>query len=260
MPDDKMPDNYQSDTEDSAAREGDDNGPTSIASSVSSHKAAPQGLITAPTTEHSPAGQLHGGPFVNDLPVRPAQYPHSLITSELEQHHYAEGGGMTVGAPPALQPHGGMAMTDILASHDTSSRRPSFYSPSEYSSTPSNTLYSTNWQTATTAPSTTPMYANAFTPQQQHHAAQAPPGTYVQQPQQPQQQSVTMAQGQPYMGAAYDGLGARYEPVPDMFRPAAVAHNPASQSPGYPTYVNHDTRALPGTGYKLDPVGRNALH
>lgn len=253
MPDDKMPDNYQSDNEDSAGREGDDNGPTSIASSVSSHKAAaPHALITTPTTEHSPAGPLHGGPFADDLPVRPAQYAQSFITSDLEQHHYAEAGSMAVGTPPTLQPHGGMTMTDMLAPHDAS-RRPSFYSQSEYSNTPTSLFNGNNWQTATTAPSATPMYANAFTPQQQHHPTQTAPGAYV------QQQPVTMAQGQPYMGPPYEGL-PRYDSVSDMFRPTAVPHNPASQSPGYPTYVNHDTRALPGTGYKLDPLGRNPLH
>jgi len=251
MPDDKIPDNYQSDNEDGSAREGDDSGQNSVAPGVSPNKpAAPHSLITTPTTEHSPAGPLHGGPFVNDLPVRPAQYAQSMITSDLEQHHYAEGGALTVGAPPPLQPHGSMAMTDMLGPHDTS-RRPSFYSQSEYP-TPSASLYNANnWQTSTTAPSATPMYANTFTPQQQHHPSQPAAGTYV------QQQPVTMAQGQSYLGAAYDGL-PRYDN--DLFRPAAVTNNPASQSPGYPTYVNHDNRALAGTGYKLDPLGRNPLH
>ncbi|KAH8910123.1 hypothetical protein BR93DRAFT_461043 [Coniochaeta sp. PMI_546] len=256
MPDDKMPDSYQSDNEDSAAREGDDNGPTSISSSLSPNEAtAPHALITTPSTEHSPAGALHGGPFVNDLPVRPAQYTQSMITSELvnEQHHYAEGGGITGGAPTTLQSHGSMAMTDILASSDPS-RRSSFYSPSEYTNPPSTGIYNANnWQTATTAPSAAPMYANAFTPQQQHHPTPPAQGAYA------PQQGVTMAQGQPYMGASYDGMH-RYDSVNDLFRPTAVSHNPASQSPGYPTYVHHDNRPQPATGYKLDPLGRNTLH
>lgn len=251
-----MPDSYQSDNEDSAAREGDDNGPTSISSSLSPNEAtAPHALITTPTTEHSPAGALHGGPFVNDLPVRPAQYTQSMITSELvnEQHHYAEGAGITGGAPTTLQSHGSMAMTDILASSDPS-RRSSFYSPSEYTNPPSTGIYNANnWQTATTAPSAAPMYANAFTPQQQHHPTPPAQGAYA------PQQGVTMAQGQPYLGASYDGMH-RYESVNDMFRPTAVSHNPASQSPGYPTYVHHDNRPQPATGYKLDPLGRNTLH
>ncbi|KAB5570377.1 hypothetical protein GE09DRAFT_1217816 [Coniochaeta sp. 2T2.1] len=259
MPDDKMPENYQSDNEDSTAREDDENGSTSIHSSVSPHKtAAPHAMLTTSSNEHSPADQLHRGPFVNDLPVRPAQYPQSLLTSELvnEQHHYAESGGMAVAPQPTLQSHGGMAMTDILASHDAS-RRPSFYnsSPTEYSNPPNNSMYNANtWQAATTAPSATPMYANAFTPQQPHHTALPAPGPYV--PQQP----VTVAQGQQYMGANYDGL-PRYDPGEALFSRTTVSHNSAAQSPGYPTYVQHDNnRQLPGTGYKLDPLGRNTLH
>jgi hypothetical protein len=253
MPDDKMPDNYQSDTEDSATKEGDDIGPTSIASSVSSHKPTPShALLTTPSTEHSPVGPLHGGPFVNDLPVRPAQYTQPMLTTDLEHHqHYAEG-AMTVGGQAPLQQHGSMVMADMLAPHETA-RRPSFYAQSDYS-TPSAGIYNTNsWQTTTTtAPNTATMYANTFAPQQQqHHPAQPAPGAYV------QQQPAAMTQGQQsYMGASFEGM-PRYDN--DMFRPAAISHNPASQSPGYPTFVGHDNRALPGAGYKMDPLDRTHL-
>lgn len=254
-------DNYQSDNEDGTARE-EETGPTSIPSSESSHKStAPHGLVTNPCTEHSPGDRLHGGPFANDLPVRPAQYSQSLITSELvpDQHQY-EGGGIAAGTSQTLQSHGSMAMNEILAPHDVSRRASAsvYNSPTGYSNASSTSIYNpNNWQTASTTSSTAPMYADAYPQQQQqqHHPAPPPSTVYV------QQQPVLMAQSQPYM-AGFDGMARGYDSGQDAFlRPSPVSHNPVTQSPGYPTYthIHHDNRALPGTGYKLDPLGRN-LH
>ena len=265
MADDNI-DSYQSDNEDGTAREEDDSGPASISCSVSPHKStAPHGLIPTSSTEHSPGGRLHGGPFANDLPVRPAQYTQALIPTDLvaDQHHYVEtGGSVAVGAPPTLPSHGSMAMNEILTPHDASRRASAsiYNSPTEYSNASSTSMYNpNNWQTATTASSTTPMYANAYPQQQQqqhqHHSVPPPPTAYV------QQQPVAMPQGQAYMGG-FDGL-PRYDAGHDaLFRPPTISHNPVTQSPGYPTYTNmhHDNRALPGAGYKLDALGRSTLH
>jgi hypothetical protein len=258
MPDDKIPDNYQSDNEDSGAREDDDNVPASMASSLSPHKTtAPHGILTTPSTEHSPAGPLQSGHFVDDLPVRPAhaQYSESITTTELgsEQHHYVEGGGMGVGQAPTIQSQRGLSLTGILGPLQVSRRSSLYNSPTEYSNAPTTSLYNpNNWQTATTAPSGAPMYAQSFTQQQQHHPP--PPSTaYV------QQQPVTMPHGQSYMGGSFDGL-PRYDPNHNaIFRPVAIPHNAVPQSSGYPTYIHPDNRALHVTSLKLDHLGRT-LH
>lgn len=255
MADDKIPDNYQSENEDGTAKEEDDHIGPSVSSSVSPQKTtAPHGLISTPSTEHSPAGPLQGGQFVGELPVRPAQY----VTADMdtEHHSYVEDGNMAVTAQATLQSHGSMAMTDILAPHDTG-RRPSLYnSPTEYSN-PSGAggLYNPNsWQTATSAPSATSMYANSFT-QQQAHTPQPPQGAFVHQP------PVTMTQGQPYIGAPFDGL-PRYDHAAhgNVFRSAMLPHSPGPQPQAYQAYMHHDNRALPGANLKMDPHGRNTLH
>lgn len=253
MADDKSPDNYQSENDDSGDK--DDSVPNSATSGISPLKTSnpPHGLITSTSTstDHSPAGPLQGGPFVSDLPVRPAHYPQSMIPSELgtDQHSY---GVEAAGMPPTLQSHGSMTMPEIIPQHDAS-RRQSLHqvynSPQEYSNPPSAGLYNTNtWGPATTAPSGPSMYTNTFT-QQQHPLP--PPQAYVQQ--QP------IPQGQTYMGGSFDGLPRYDSGHQSLYRPNNGQHNPVPPSQGY-DYLAHDNRSLPGTQLKLDPMGRNALH
>lgn len=262
MADDKIPDNYQSDNDDSNTAKDDENDPASISSSVSPLKTTtPHGLIPASTTaDQSQAGALQPGPFLSELPVRAAQYTQPMVPPDLgqEQHAYVEGGGMTVGTQGQLQPHANMAMAEICANpHDTSRRSSMFNSPTEYTAPPNPGIYSGNWQSGTTATSNASMYA--FTQQQhqqqqqqQQHQQNTGQTPFVQSP------SVAIGQGQQYLGPSFDGLARGYDPnQANLFRPGAV-HNAVPPPQGYPGYI--ENRDIPAGGLKMEPIGRARLH
>lgn len=243
MGDEKIPESYQSDTEDAGIKE-DSSVPSSAISGLPTllnPSNSPHGLSNS-STDHSPAGPLQGGPFVSDLPVRQAQYSQSMLPSDLgqtDQHHgYVEPGGGGGGHGLSLPTHGNpLAIPEILPAQHDAARRASlqvYNSPQEYSNPP----YANTWgqQTTTTAPQGQSMYANSPYPQQQHHHAPLPP---------PQQYS--LPQTQPYMSGSFDamrGYDYRQQPAP---------------SQGY-DYLSQDNRILPGPHLKLDSMGRNALH
>jgi invasion protein IalB len=100
-----------------------------------------------------------------------ATYPPSIITSDLghEQHPYVEVG--SIGAQTPLQPHSAMSMQNMSPiTHDTSRRMSLYDSPTEFTALANSSIYSGGWQVATTAPSTTTMYA--YTQQQQQQQQQ----------------------------------------------------------------------------------------
>lgn len=252
MADDKTPDNYQSDNEEgNAARDNDENDPSSMSSSVSPQKiTAPHNLMPPSNAEQNHSSALQAAPFISDLPVRTTHYVSPLVPPDIVQEHhaYVDGSGIAAGTPAQqLQPHPSMAMTDICANPHDASRRSSIFSPpAEYSGSPTPGMYPANWQSGTTAPNNTTMYA--FTQQHQQQHGQA---TFVPQP------SVPISQGQQYMGTSFDGMPRAYDPgQANLFRAPSV-HNPIPHSQAYPGYI--ENRAIPNPGLKMEPHGRPRL-
>ena len=251
MADDKIPDSYQSDNEDSGpAKEDEDPDPSSIQSSVSPQKTvAPHGLMQVGPPEQSPGGNIQGGPFMGELPVRGPHYQPHILPPELGagQHAYVEGGNMGVSNSAPLQTAGSMSLQEIIPDPHSQSRRPSlFNSPQEYGNPSAPGMYPA-WQQATTAPSNSPMYA--FTPQQPQQPQQGP---FV------QQQPMQMGQNQQFMGPSFDTLprGSYDSNQGDMFRAGNVGSATVSHTQTFPTYIPHDARA----GIKMETMGRSHLH
>lgn len=255
MADDKIPDNYQSENDDGLpTREEDEQQANSVSSDPKT--GPPHGLLAPTSTDHSPAGNLHGGPFMEALPVRSSHYAPHMMTSDLatEHHHFVDGVNMVGGQAP-LHTNGGMTLqvpSEIMPSPHDTSRRPSlFNSPTDYASPAGTTaMYAPPWQPSTTAPTMTSMYA--FTPQQ-------PPGqTFVSQPGVgiPQSQQGMRADGLPPSGN-FEHLISNNNP----FRQSSLPPAPVPQGPTYPHYLQHDGRQMAGTGVKVEGLGRGgALH
>ena len=251
MADDKIPDSYQSDNEDSGSAEKDEEAdPTSIQSSLSPQKtvAPHSGLMQVAPSEQSPGGNIQGGPYMGELPVRGPHYQPHIMPPDLGSgpHGFVEGGNMGVNNAPSLQPAGSMGLQEVIPDPHSQSRRPSlFSSPQDYGNPSAPGMYPA-WQQATTAPGNSPMYA--FTPQQPQPPQQGP---FVQQ--QPMQ-----IQNQQFMGQSFDSLPrGSYDPNQgDMFRPGNVGSATVPHSQTFPSYIPHDGRG----GIKLETLGRNHLH
>jgi hypothetical protein len=234
-------------------REDDEHGPTSITSSVSPPK---NGLMHSASAGHSPAGNLQGGPFMGgDLPVRGSQYAAHMIPSDIghEHHHFVDGVSMVGGQ--TLHHNGSLPMQvggEIIPNPHDASRRPSlFNSPTDYSSPTAPSMYNQPWQPGSAAPSISSMYA--FTPQQAT-PAQAPFVGQASVPLPPNQPNLR-SDGLPPPGG-YDHLMQSGNP----FRAGNVTQPSVPQAQGYPHYLQHDTRTVPGSGVKVESLTRGPLH
>lgn len=252
MADDKIPDSYQSENEDSGSAEKDEEAdPTSIQSSLSPQKTvAPHtGLMQVAPPEQSPSGNIPGGPYMGELPVRGPHYQSHIMPPDLGtgQHGFVESGNMGVNSAASLQAGNNMPMQEVIQDPHSQSRRSSlFNSPQEYGNSSATGMYQA-WQQATTAPSNSPMYA--FTPQQAQPPQQGP---FV------QQQPLQMGQNQQFMGQTFDGLPrGSYDPSQgDLFRTSGVGSATVPHAQAFPGYIPHDGRG----GIKLETLGRNHLH
>lgn len=236
MADDKIPDNYQSDDEIYQVKEEGATDSVGHSERVSPPKTGgTNSIMSTSSSVHSPATNLHGTPFMGDMPLRGPQYPTSMMPSDLP-HSYVEGTTMGVASQPPLPTHGPMHMQDMMPGPHDPGRRPSLYnSPAtEFPSPTGTSLYtSPSWQ-QTTAPGSGGLYA--FTAQQQ-------PGNFV---------------GQPYLGSTFNGL-PHPQPLPDVYRNSPVGQSPVGHGQGYPHYLGHDGRPV-SHGMKLDPPNRGHLH
>jgi hypothetical protein len=282
MADDKFPDNYKSDTEELGMAPGDeeaDNGQLQHNPRLSppNPTSAPPTMVTNTSATHSPTGNMQGGPFLGDLPVREAtHYPPPILQTDLGPSHgqYVEGGTLSVsagGGQATLPPQGAMAMSEIIPSphpHDPSRRSSMFTSPTDFPTSAGTGLYPGGWAQATTGPQNPSLYA--FTqqhatshpppqqPQQHHHQQQQQPppptpGQYVTQPPVPMPQ---------YM-SSFDGLPRTYDPNhSNIFRGGGnMPPTPMGHAHGFPGYLQHDGRGLPTTGLKLDQnLDRGPIH
>jgi hypothetical protein len=245
MADDKMPDNYQSDDDLDLVREDEGNDVSGRSSRISPPKTAgAHSIISAASSDHSPAALHNPTTFMSEMPVRGPgpQYAPALLPPDLNPspHQYVESGSIPVPSQPGLQSHGHMHMPDLIPSpHDSGRRSSLFNSPTnEFPNAPASSLYPAAWQQSTTAPANAALYAfNTQTP--------TPPqasSTFVTQPGVPPQ----------YLGSQYHSL-----PHPnDVYRGGGgVAQSPVSHGgAGYQNFLAHDGRSL-----KLEPH-RGPLH
>ncbi|KAK4455831.1 hypothetical protein QBC34DRAFT_444625 [Podospora aff. communis PSN243] len=245
MADDKMPDNYQSDDDLDLVREDEGNDISGRTSRISPPKTAgAHSIISAASSDHSPAALHNPTNFMGEMPVRGPgpQYAPAMLPTDMNPspHAYVESGSIPVASQPGLQSHGHMHMPDLIPSpHDPGRRSSLFGSPAnDFPNAPASSLYPTAWQQSTTAPANTALYAfNTQTP--------TPPqasSTFVTQPGVPPQ----------YLGSQYHSL-----PHPsDVYRGGGgVAQSPVGHGgAGYQSFLPHD-----GRGLKLEPH-RGPLH
>lgn len=262
MADDKVPDNYQSDDEDDDVPkdEDDEAEPAPASSTASPPKDSDHGLLSTPSTDQSPAGNLHGGPFLGELPVRAHQYHQpTLMQPDLSagQPNFVEANPMGVNSnQPPLSQSTSIPLQETFSDPHASSRRPSLYaSPTEYSNTSAPGMYQTWHQT--NPPSASSLYSfNHQHQQQPSHQS----GSYV------DQQPVPLAQPPQFPEAAsFDNMQRNsYETAPtSLYRTTSVPQGLAPPHPtqSFPSYLSpHDPRGLPGSGMKIEPLGRGHLH
>ncbi|KXH45987.1 hypothetical protein CNYM01_03953 [Colletotrichum nymphaeae SA-01] len=238
MSEDKFSENYPSDNEDNGFVKEEDEHP-SITSSVSPSKTgAPHDLLHNSTSDHSPTGPLHGGPYMSDMPMRgQQQYSTQMLSSNMHpEHHFVETNNIH---------QSGMPLQDLVPTTHDPHRRASLYtSPTEYSTTNNAGIYSQPWQGSSAAPGGASVYS--FTPQQ--------PGTGQGHFANP---SVPLNQNQ-YIPTPYDNISR--SGFDQVFRPVSASQTPVQNSQGFPNYLPTDTRGLPGSGGKAEALARGQMH
>lgn len=252
MADDKTPESYQSDNEDSTpSREEEETEPVSIAvpSTVSPQRTNGTALMPAPApaptpNEHDQNNNMQNASFLTDLPHRGHPYQTPMLSTNLntDHHPYMEGGAMGVNGPGSMHaPPVSMALQEICPNPHDSSRRGSLFNTSADFGTPTTPAIYQTWQQSTTAPTNSPMYS--FTPQQQTPNT----GPFVPQATVPS-----------YMGPPFDSLPrAGFDPSQEgLFRGTTVSSAPV-HTQGYPMSLPHDHRGL--QGQKTEAHGRG-LH
>ncbi|KAF6836946.1 hypothetical protein CMUS01_05212 [Colletotrichum musicola] len=242
MSEDKFPENYPSDNEDNGFVKEEDEHHPSITSSASPSKAGPpHELLHASSSDHSPAGALQSGAYMNEMPLRGQQYSTQMLPSNIHsEHHFVEGNN--------IHPPGGMPLQDLVpASHDPHRRSSIYTSPTEYPNAASAGMYAQTWQGGSTAPNGASVYS--FTQQQQPGSA---PGHFG-------NASVPLAQNQ-YMPSPYDGMSRTGFDQGSMFRPVGATQTPVQGSQPFSGYLPTDTRGLPNSGGKPDPLARGQIH
>ncbi|KAK1994094.1 hypothetical protein LX36DRAFT_683880 [Colletotrichum falcatum] len=237
MSEDKFPENPPSDNEDNGFVKEEDEHPSINSSTSPSKTGAPHDLLHTSSGDHSPAGPLHGGAYMNEMPMRNQQYSAQMMSSSIQpEHHFVENNNIH---PP------GMPLQELVpASHDPHRRSSMYASPTEYSNAASAGMYTQPWQGGTAAPGGNSVYS--FTPQQpgpaQGHFATS---------------SVPMSQNQ-YMPTPYDNMSrAGFDSV---FRPVSASQTPVQNSQGFPGYLPTDARGIPGPGAKPEPLARGQMH
>lgn len=238
MSEDKFSENYPSDNEDNGFVKEEDEHP-SITSSVSPSKTgAPHDLLHNSTSDHSPTGPLHGGPYMSDMPMRgQQQYSTQMLSSNMHpEHHFVETNNIH---------QSGMPLQDLVPTTHDPHRRASLYtSPTEYSTTNNAGIYSQPWQGSSAAPGGASVYS--FTPQQ--------PGTGQGHFANP---SVPLNQNQ-YIPTPYDNISR--SGFDQVFRPVSASQTPVQNSQGFPNYLPTDTRGLSGSGGKAEALARGQMH
>ena len=261
MADDKIPENYQSDEEDDDIPKDDDDeaDPAPASSTASPPKASDHGLLSTPSTDQSPAGTLHGGPFLGDLPVRGHQYHQpTLMQPDLSagQPNFVEANSMGVNSnQPPLSQATSIPLPETFSDPQAPNRRPSLYaSPTEYGNTSASGMYQTWHQT--NPPSTPSLYSFNHQHQQPSHQS----GSYV------DQQPVSLTQTTQFPEtASFDSMQrSSYETAPtSLYRTTSVQQGLAPPPPpqSFSTYLSpHDPRGMPGSSMKMEPLGRGHLH
>ncbi|KAI6092616.1 hypothetical protein F4821DRAFT_137866 [Hypoxylon rubiginosum] len=247
MPKDKVPMGYMSDNEDvSPGREDAEQNQTSNSSSSSPQRPNASQPMIAPShsTEQSPATQMSNEAFVENVAVRSAQqYSQPVMGTEMtaERQGFVEAPSMA-SQTTSLHSGTGLGLHDMYTSpHDSSRRSSMFTTQSDYTSPATPTMYSTQWQTGSAAPSNPPVFA-AF-PQQ---TANAHHTSFV------GHTGVPMPQAPSYLSASFDESMARASHNPHhggMLRP------PLSSS--YQSYLPHDTH-ITQAGTKTEPLTRHS--
>ncbi|PKS10339.1 hypothetical protein jhhlp_002090 [Lomentospora prolificans] len=266
MADDKIPEYYQTESENSlkATREKHDEHEAPIAhrgltpskAAVSSHPM----MSTSGASGTNTTNSITAPQFLSELPVRggshlSAQLVQSDMGSE-QQASYVEGATISGVTNPSIHHSAAsLPMSEILASpHDTTDRRHSlvFNSSTDFSAQGNTAIYPQQWQPASTAPATSPMYSS-FQHQQ----------TPTAQPNYSAQTNLGLQQGQqPYLPPQYDGLPRTpsFDPHQGhLFRSNPVAPPNVGHSQGYPNYLSSDNRGLPGSNIKVESLSRPHL-
>ncbi|KAI8285039.1 hypothetical protein K4K60_001466 [Colletotrichum sp. SAR11_57] len=108
MSEDKFPESYPSDTEDNGfVKEEDEHHPSMTSSTSPSKTGAPHDLLHASSSDHSPAGALPSGAYMNEMPLRGQQYSTQMLPSNIHpDHHFVEGSN--------IHPPGGLLPQDLV--------------------------------------------------------------------------------------------------------------------------------------------------
>ncbi|KAI0976175.1 hypothetical protein F4678DRAFT_456494 [Xylaria arbuscula] len=208
---------------------------TSVSSSVEPNR--PQIMMSqVPVNQHNETGQFQGHNFHENIPFRPAHYPHSEFESEMPDRPNFVETPVVGNQPPNYGPNQ-LGLPELYPSPQGTSRRSSvFNSPTEYGSPATPVGYS-SWPT-----SNGPSSLYGFPPQ--------PPNV---------QAFGQLTQGPPYAAQPIDGL-PRQAPDPqhgDMFSSRTVGQCPVPTQTGYPSYV---TESLMGSNVKSEAGHHPSIH
>ncbi|RFU72839.1 hypothetical protein TARUN_9412 [Trichoderma arundinaceum] len=239
MAEDKMPESYASDTEDTGFIKDEDE------HDVSRPKPPPAQCLPHPTSaEPSSATSIRGPTFMNDMTVRANAFPQSLIPEiPAQQHNFVEGGAMSVhsGQPVATTAANNIALEMVASPHDAS-RRPSVFS--DYAS-PGGNLYSQQWPQASTAANGSSMYPYA----QQQTTAQPTPFVGS---------GVSMTPNQPFIASTFEAPHrSDYDQNGNpIFRSGDLSQAPpVNQQQGYGYTMASDTRGMRVMTQVVDTAG-----
>lgn len=264
MADDKIPEYYQPEADNSVKGREKQEEQDAVAGHrglTPSKAVAPLAMISTSSAGASNAGNgMTGPPFLSELPVRGGSHLGAqLVQTDMgteQQATYVESGAISGVTNPSIHHSAAsLPMSEILTSpHDTTDRRHSlvFNSSADFSTQGGTAMYPQQWQPASTAPATSPLYASFA--HQQTPTAQS---SYGAQPSLNLQHSQ-----QPYLPPHYDGLQRTpsFDPHQGhLFRSNAVAQPSVGHTQGYPNYLSSDNRGLPGSNIKLESLSRQHM-
>ncbi|KAI0180136.1 hypothetical protein GGR52DRAFT_228936 [Hypoxylon sp. FL1284] len=252
MTKDKAPLGYLSDNEDgNSGRDDGEPNPASHSSSSSPQRPSISQTLIAPphSTDQSPTTQMSSDAFA-DVGVRGSAYSQPVLSADLaaaERQSFVE--TPTLSSQATMHSTTSLGLHDMYntSPHDTSRRSSMFTTPSEYQSPATPTMYSTQWQTGSAAPSSAPVYASfpsqgtgstggAAHQHHQHHQHHHQPFVT--------HSGIAIPQPQPYMNTS------DFTPHGGMLRPLGSS---------YPGYMSHDTTGhLTAANTKTEPLPRHA--